>query len=52
MKKLTDFLKRETVLCISALLAVVSVFFTPPSAEYISYIDFKTLALLIKFEFK
>ncbi len=46
MKKLIDFLKRETVLCISALLAVVSVFFTPPSAEYISYIDFKTLALL------
>ena len=46
MKKITDFLKKETVLCIAAVLAVISVFFTPPSAEYVAYIDFKTLALL------
>ena len=46
MKKITNFIKGETVLCISALLAVVSAFFTPPSLQYISYIDLKTIALL------
>lgn len=46
MKKLTQFIKRETVLCIAALLAIASVFFTPPSVQYINYIDLKTLALL------
>ena len=45
-KSLYNFLKRETVLCASALLAVVSMFFVPPSAEYISYIDLRTISLL------
>ncbi|MGN0169110.1 MAG: SLC13 family permease [Acetatifactor sp.] len=40
------FLKKETVLCIAALLAVISSFFIPPSAEYFGYIDFRVLALL------
>ena len=38
------FIKKEPVL--SALLAVVSMFFVHPSTEYLSYIDFRTLALL------
>lgn len=46
MLKLVSFIKRESVLCISWLLAVISLFFAPKSADYLSYIDFKTLALL------
>lgn len=40
------FIKREPVLVISALCAAVSMIFVPPSADYLSYIDFKVLALL------
>ena len=46
MKKLIDFFRKETVLCIAALLALISVFFVPPSLEYITYMDFRVLALL------
>lgn len=46
MKKFLDFLKREPVLCIAALLAVISAFFVPPSAEYLYYLDCRVLALL------
>lgn len=41
-----SFLKKETVFSISALLALVSAFFVPPSPEYLDYIDFRVLALL------
>ena len=40
------FIKREAVLFAALLLAVISAFFVPPSAEYIEYIDWDTLALL------
>lgn len=40
------FIKKEPVLSAAALLAVLSMFFVPPSASYLSYIDFRTLALL------
>lgn len=40
------FIKKEPVLSAAALLAVVSMFFVHPSTEYLSYIDFRTLALL------
>lgn len=43
---LTAFFKKETVLCIAALLAVLSAFLVPPSPEYLSYLDFRVLALL------
>lgn len=46
IKKCAAFLRREAVLCIAAVLAVVSSFFVPPSAAYLSYIDWDTLALL------
>ena len=46
LKNCILFFRRETVLCIAALLALISVFFVPPSAVYISYIDWDTLALL------
>lgn len=40
------FFKKETVLCIAAVLAVISAFLVPPSKEYLDYIDFRVLALL------
>lgn len=44
--KVKDFFKKETVCCIAFLLAVISIFFVSPSKNYISYIDFRVLALL------
>ena len=46
MKKLKEFFKSETVLCIATVLAIVSMFIIPVDAEYAEYIDAKTLALL------
>lgn len=45
-EKILPFFKQETVLCAAFVLAVVSTFFVPPDVEYISYIDFRTLAIL------
>ena len=39
-------MRREAVLSAAMALAVVSAFFVPPSAEYLGYIDWDTLALL------
>ncbi len=44
--KLKNFLKKETVLSISFVLAVVSSFFVLPDQKYIEYIDWHTLLLL------
>ena len=44
--KLIHFFKQETVLCVAFLLAALSMFFVHPDAEYVSYIDFRTLAIL------
>ena len=41
-----SFFKRETVLCVSFILAVVSMFIVPPDKDYWGYIDFRTLAIL------
>ena len=46
MEKIKHFLKNEAVLIISFVLAAVSAFIVKPSEDYISYIDFRTLALL------
>ena len=46
MKKILYFIKKETVLSIAVVLAVMSVFFVSPDREYISYIDFRTLEIL------
>lgn len=40
------FVKRNTVLCVAALAAVITCFFVPPSREYLGYFDLKTLACL------
>lgn len=46
MKSVIALLKNETVLVISLLLAVGSMFFVPPDRAYAGYVDFRTLALL------
>lgn len=46
MNKLMHFFKEEAVLCVALLLAVVSSLIVLPDREYISYIDFRTLAIL------
>ncbi|MBE7004849.1 MAG: hypothetical protein E7425_11355, partial [Ruminococcaceae bacterium] len=46
MSAVLSFAKKEPILIISALAALVSCFFVPPDAAYLGYIDFRTLALL------
>lgn len=46
MKKLGEFWKKEIVLCISALCAIVTMFFVPPDGAYPGYIDLHVLCLL------
>ncbi len=46
MNKILTIIKKESVMLISLLLAVISMFFISPSADYLNYIDFRTLALL------
>ena len=45
-QKMIAFFKSEFVLCIAAFCAVISMFFVPPSAAYLEYIDLRTLCLL------
>ncbi len=46
MKKIVKFIKKETVLCVSGVLALVSCFIVPPSKAYAGYVDFRVLILL------
>lgn len=46
MQKIFDFVKREIVLVVALLLALVSMLIVTPDAEYIDYIDFRTLGIL------
>jgi Na+/H+ antiporter NhaD/arsenite permease-like protein len=46
VKKVWDWCKREVVLCIAIVLAVVSAFFVHPDKGYMEYIDVRTLAIL------
>ena len=46
LKKFFSFFTKETVLCVSVILALLSCLFVPPGAAYFSYIDWNTLALL------
>jgi len=47
MKSILNYMKKEAVLCVSLLLALVSVAFVPFDNKYISYIDFHTLIILL-----
>ena len=46
MKKIIQFAKREVVLTVAVMLAIVSMFFVHPDAAYGEYIDFRTLSIL------
>ena len=42
-----NFIKKEAVLFISLICAVITMFFVPPDSEYIGYIDMHVLSLLL-----
>lgn len=46
MAKIKNFVRQELTLCIAFAAALISCFFVRPDAEYLGYIDFRTLALL------
>jgi len=45
--KIKAFAAKETVLCIAAMCAIVTMFIIPPDREYLHYIDFRVLCLLL-----
>jgi len=44
--KVVSFIKRNTVFCVAVFAALLTCFFVPPDAEYLSYFDWRTLACL------
>lgn len=46
LHKFSYFVRKNAVLCIAAVLALVTCFIIPPDGEYIGYFDFKTLSCL------
>ena len=51
-KPVWTFFRREPVFCIAFLCAVLSAFWVPPSAAYLSYIDLRVLCLLFCLAFQ
>lgn len=47
MKQVIAFCKKEIVLCLSLILALISMIWVPIDRTYISYIDFRTLSILL-----
>ena len=47
MSKLYDFFKDESVFSISLILAIISCFFVQPSINYLNYINWDTIVLLL-----
>ena len=47
MNRVINFIKKESVFCIAAVLAIASCFVVRPSAKYAEYIDFRVLAILL-----
>lgn len=46
MQTVVSFLRSQTILVVSAVLALVSCFLRPPSTSYLSYVDWRVLGLL------
>ena len=44
--RMLSWLRREPVLCISAVCAALSMLLTPPSAAYLNYVDWRVISLL------
>ena len=47
ISRLKEFIKKEAVLCIAALCAFATMLIVPPDREYLHYIDFRVLCLLL-----
>jgi len=47
LKHLRLFWKKEMVLCISGICAILTMFIVPPDGEYLGYIDLRVLCLLL-----
>lgn len=47
MKRIKEFIAKETVLCVAAGCAILTMFVVPPDEEYLHYIDFRVLCLLL-----
>lgn len=47
LKHIKIFIAKETVLCIAAGCAILTMFVVPPDKEYLHYIDFRVLCLLL-----
>lgn len=45
--KIARFIKKDTVLCVATVLAIVSAFFVKPTLNYVNYIDFRVLGILL-----
>lgn len=45
--RVKEFIKKEAVLCIAALCAFATMILVPPDREYLHYIDFRVLCLLL-----
>lgn len=46
MNNIKEFIKRETVFVIAAILTIISMFFVSPSKEYLGYINYSVLTIL------
>lgn len=47
LNKIKNFIAKETVLCVAAGCAILTMFIIPPDKEYLHYIDFRVLCLLL-----
>lgn len=47
LQKITDFIKKETVLTIATAFAVASAFWVHPGPQYVGYIDWRVLGILL-----
>ena len=50
VKKICKFVKTDTVLVVSIVLAVISMLAVKPDRQYLTYIDFRTLAILFCYD--
>ena len=48
LNRIKKFIAAETVLCVAAACAVATMFIIPPDREYLQYIDFRVLCLLLR----
>ena len=47
LRRAADLSRRDPVLCAAALAATLSAFWVPPSADYLDYLDWRVLCLLL-----